>query len=103
LLLFLTSTTTRVVRYYRDELIALVILWVLWLGGAAAASNRYDGIEGCHSIAGCRYLDAILAFAWMGWIVLTALIGIASWISWRYGLTTELHVRSARAVVTPKA
>ncbi|KAJ8073878.1 hypothetical protein PM082_012156 [Marasmius tenuissimus] len=105
LLLYFTSTSNRLIRFYRDELIALVILWLLWLGGAAAASDIF---RGCSVVGdrffGCRYTSAILAFAWLGWITLTALLGVSAYIGWKHGgLTTELHGRNSSRTTTTSA
>ncbi|KAF5365138.1 hypothetical protein D9757_012617 [Collybiopsis confluens] len=54
-------------RMYGDELIGLTMLWLLWIGGAAAASQ----------FQACQLLSALEAFAWLGWLVLSGIIAIS--------------------------
>jgi hypothetical protein len=58
------------------EIIVDVVLWLFWLGGAAAASHIWSDIHWCQMYKPCRILSALLAFAWLGWIVLTVLLVI---------------------------
>ncbi|KIK55912.1 hypothetical protein GYMLUDRAFT_47504 [Collybiopsis luxurians FD-317 M1] len=64
-------------RMYGDELIGLAILWFLWIGGAAAASNLWGDLSFCQQFQACQILSALEAFAWLGWLVLTAMIIIS--------------------------
>ncbi|KAJ8085527.1 hypothetical protein PM082_004345 [Marasmius tenuissimus] len=102
LYLYFRDTLNPYIRTYRAELIALMILWLLWLGGAAAASSIWGGLEWCQQFEPCRVLSALLAFAWLGWITLTAIIAVSSRVSWEHGgLTTTLHGRSSSRAAGP--
>jgi hypothetical protein len=86
-----------VIHTFGVECIALSMLWMMWLIGASIATvrNLYflrepysDGRNGkrtqtfwgnlgwCHEYSPCRLLSALVAFAWIGWIPLLALLGI---------------------------
>ncbi|KAG7098177.1 hypothetical protein E1B28_000145 [Marasmius oreades] len=99
LFLFFRDTVNPIVRFYLHEIIALLVLWILWLGGAAAASSVFSGVEFCPRFEQCSLLSAILAFAWLGWITLTAIVAVSAWVSRQHGgLGTTLHGRgSSRA------
>jgi len=57
------------------ELVGLTILWIMWLVGAAVATSIWPNLPSfCSHFKACRLLDAMLAFAWMGWIVITGLM-----------------------------
>ncbi|KIO28689.1 hypothetical protein M407DRAFT_242901 [Tulasnella calospora MUT 4182] len=55
------------------ELIVLSVLWMFWVGGAGAASTVWPSLSWCHHPQ-CRLLEAIMAFAWLGWIINTVLL-----------------------------
>lgn len=58
-----------------QELLGLFILNVLWLVGAAISTNIWPNLPSfCANFQACRILTAMLAFAWMGWIMLTTLV-----------------------------
>ncbi|KAF5362651.1 hypothetical protein D9758_009611 [Tetrapyrgos nigripes] len=81
-------TEAPVIRLFRDEIIVLTILWLFWLGGTAAATQFEP----------CRVLSALLAFAWLGFITLTFLIGVSCRMSYvRGGLTEPLPVNGSRS------
>jgi len=59
------------------EIICLFVLWLFYVGGAGALSNIlpnvwYNGAWCAYSQ--CNLLQAILAFAWLGWITITFLL-----------------------------
>lgn len=57
------------------ELTGLVVLWIFWLVGAAVATSIWPNLPSiCSQFQACRLLDAMLAFAWLGWLTLTALV-----------------------------
>lgn len=79
------------------ELLGLFILWVMWLVGAAIATvsaNEFAHIcvaflylvyshpqsiwpnlpSICSQFSACNLLDAMLAFAWLGWLTIFALV-----------------------------
>ncbi|KIK53434.1 hypothetical protein GYMLUDRAFT_49325 [Collybiopsis luxurians FD-317 M1] len=74
---FIENIKFHYIRLYWQEFIGLVILWFLWIGGAAAASSIFGDLENCQHFESCRILSALLAFAWLGWIVLTVIIIIS--------------------------
>ncbi|PBK83953.1 hypothetical protein ARMGADRAFT_622942 [Armillaria gallica] len=59
------------------ELLIIAILWVMWLVGAVDTTNRLiPGRNWCSNALGskqCNILTTILAFAWIGWSLLTIL------------------------------
>ncbi|KAF9450764.1 hypothetical protein P691DRAFT_725466 [Macrolepiota fuliginosa MF-IS2] len=62
------------VTTFLGEIVALAILWLFWLVGAAVASSIWGDLSFCQQLSQCRLLTAMLAFAWLGWITLTALL-----------------------------
>ncbi|KAF9255297.1 hypothetical protein L218DRAFT_1036180 [Marasmius fiardii PR-910] len=84
-LMYFTTVTPLFPRLYRDEIIFLVVLWLLWLGGAAATSAGFMGIDRCQALEACRLLSALLAFSWLGWITLTVLLIVSPLASRRTG------------------
>ncbi|KAH8823699.1 hypothetical protein DL96DRAFT_235045 [Flagelloscypha sp. PMI_526] len=58
---------------FRGEFIGLFILWLMWLVGAAYSSHLWGNLKSCWSYKACRILTALVAFSWIGWIVLTLL------------------------------
>ncbi|KAK0532733.1 hypothetical protein OC834_002497 [Tilletia horrida] len=56
----------------------LAVLFLLWLGGAAAFSSGFNdyNLSRCN-IGECGVSKATVAFAWLGWITLLALLVIA--------------------------
>ncbi|KAJ7595065.1 hypothetical protein C8J56DRAFT_738633, partial [Mycena floridula] len=69
---------------YRFEPVALFILWMLWIAGVAVSTVghltsfifvMWGNLEFCQEFETCRILSAMVGFAWIGWVVLTALCG----------------------------
>ncbi|KAF8582439.1 hypothetical protein K439DRAFT_152591 [Ramaria rubella] len=56
------------------ELAVAGVLWILWLGSTAAATNVWPNLSFCVQFRACTNLQAMIAFAWLGWIALTVLI-----------------------------
>lgn len=57
------------------ELTGLFVLWILWLVGAAVATSIWPNLPSfCSQFSACRLLTAMVAFAWLGWLTLTALM-----------------------------
>ncbi|KIM20485.1 hypothetical protein M408DRAFT_307690 [Serendipita vermifera MAFF 305830] len=56
------------------EVGGLVLLWLLWIGGAAAASTVWPDLSWCTQYQPCVLLQALMGFAWLGWLTLTALL-----------------------------
>ncbi|KAF9043861.1 hypothetical protein BDZ89DRAFT_1109293 [Hymenopellis radicata] len=85
----------RLSRRLGFEGLVLFILWVLWLVGAAYTTNRIlPGRNYCRSISGkqCSTLTAIVAFAWIGFGLLTIL-----------AILCLLHLQSAQTIDTSNA
>ncbi|KAH6873972.1 hypothetical protein BKA70DRAFT_1129458 [Coprinopsis sp. MPI-PUGE-AT-0042] len=91
----------RWVSRFREELVGLGILWLFWMVGTAIATVRihtstprstpssvprltliypyspiWPNLSWCSSFSPCQVLSALLAFCWLGWIALTALLVI---------------------------
>ncbi|TEB06453.1 hypothetical protein FA13DRAFT_1742944 [Coprinellus micaceus] len=66
----------RYISKFRDEMIGLGFLWLFWMVGTGIATSTWVNIAWCQHINACRVLSALLAFAWLGWIALTALLAI---------------------------
>jgi len=60
----------RLISRFRGELIGLLVLFVLWLVGAAIATSYWGNLHWCWIYRPCRILTALLAFAWIGWITI---------------------------------
>ncbi|KZT21816.1 hypothetical protein NEOLEDRAFT_1181362 [Neolentinus lepideus HHB14362 ss-1] len=60
----------RLISRFRGELIGLLVLFVLWLVGAAIATTYWGNLHWCWIYRPCRILTALLAFAWIGWITI---------------------------------
>ncbi|KAH6888238.1 hypothetical protein BKA70DRAFT_1121908 [Coprinopsis sp. MPI-PUGE-AT-0042] len=66
----------RWVSRFREELVGLGILWLFWMVGTAIATSIWPNLSWCSSFSPCQVLSALLAFCWLGWIALTALLVI---------------------------
>jgi len=66
------------VTSFASELLGLFVLFVLWLVGAAIATTVWGNLKWCWVYEPCRLLTALVAFAWMGWIVLFALLLVSA-------------------------
>ncbi|TBU25888.1 hypothetical protein BD311DRAFT_668722 [Dichomitus squalens] len=69
----ITSTASRNLL----ELSGLAVLWLLWLVGCVVSTSIWPNLTFCYQFEPCRILTAMMAFAWLGWIVLVGLIVIA--------------------------
>lgn len=99
------------------EVAALFVLWMFWLGGTAAATNIWsaDLLARCVRFSQCRLLQALLAFAWLGWITLTVLLAgtlyfaaqerawrshmNGSWADRTFVLSRKMHTEGSASVV----
>ncbi|KAF5393258.1 hypothetical protein D9757_000768 [Collybiopsis confluens] len=66
----------RIITTFRGELIGLFVLWVMVLVGAAIATTFWGNLSFCQSFEACRLLTALVAFAWMSFIILTLIFGV---------------------------
>jgi len=86
----------RFITTFLGEIIALIILWFFWIVGTGIATvcviffhliagsidywnsiqskSSWQGLEGCQRFGPCQVLSALLGFAWLSWITLTALL-----------------------------
>ncbi|KAI5992839.1 hypothetical protein EDC04DRAFT_2586753 [Pisolithus marmoratus] len=72
----------RLINTFAAELIGLFVLFLLWIVGAAIATRtgnppdpdtHWGNLSSCWNYASCRVLTAMLAFAWVSWVVVLAL------------------------------
>ncbi|TFY61810.1 hypothetical protein EVG20_g6916 [Dentipellis fragilis] len=61
------------VHTFTSELVGLFVLFVFWLVGAAISTSIWGNLTWCRQFMQCRLLTALVAFAWMGWIILFGL------------------------------
>ncbi|KAL1748117.1 hypothetical protein HDZ31DRAFT_30374 [Schizophyllum fasciatum] len=61
-------------RSFSHEFGVLLVLWILWLVGAAIATSHWTDLYSCWYEFSCRLLTAIVAIAWSGFGVLTLLL-----------------------------
>ncbi|TFK37283.1 hypothetical protein BDQ12DRAFT_653179 [Crucibulum laeve] len=66
----------RFVSRFRDEIIGLAILWLFWIIGAGIATSIWGDLSFCQEFRACRILTALVAFCWLGWIILTIILGV---------------------------
>ena len=66
----------RFVGRFMEEIIGLAILWLFWMVGTAVATSIWPNLTWCSGFSQCRNLAALVAFCWLGWLVLTALLVI---------------------------
>ncbi|KAF8060189.1 hypothetical protein FPV67DRAFT_1564444 [Lyophyllum atratum] len=84
----------RLVSTFRGELIGLGFLWLFWIVGAAISSSIWGNLSWCHQFEACRVLSALLAFAWLGWIVITMILVVSLLFSFaNKALLEPLHGR----------
>jgi len=58
------------------ELVGLSILWIFWIAGAGGATTPWGNLSWCQQFEACRVLSALVAFAWLGWLSITAVLGL---------------------------
>jgi len=76
---------------FLGEIIGLSVLWLFWIVGAAIASTMWGDLGRCET---CRILSALLAFSWLGWLVLSLLLGFSLLFSFaNKGFMEPLHGR----------
>jgi hypothetical protein len=107
---------------FLGEIIGLSVLWLFWIVGTAIATvsddslpvvgfaiipntypssshpqSMWGNIEWCQTSAtseACRILSALLAFSWLGWLVLSLLLGFSLLFSFaNKGFMDPLHGR----------
>lgn len=79
---------------FLGEIIGLSVLWLFWIVGTAIATSMWGNIELCQTFEACRILSALLAFSWLGWSVLSLLLGFSLLFSFaNKGFMDPLHGR----------
>jgi len=79
---------------FGGELIGLMVLFILWIVGAAIATQNWGDLKWCRIYTACRLLTAIVAFAWMSWIMTLFLTVSCIWYIVRNdGFTQPVHGR----------
>ncbi|KIJ13011.1 hypothetical protein PAXINDRAFT_81989 [Paxillus involutus ATCC 200175] len=67
----------RYINSFAAELIGLFIFFLLWVAGAAIATvnvnTHWGNLSSCWGFSECRVLTAMLAFAWLSWLIVFAL------------------------------
>ncbi|KAJ9479075.1 hypothetical protein PHBOTO_002548 [Pseudozyma hubeiensis] len=63
--------------------VAIFLTWIFYLAGAAALTDRTGGSFNCadkgYPFPYCNSTKALMAFAWIGWIILTLMLaGVAA-------------------------
>ncbi|GAA5986807.1 hypothetical protein JCM10908_000905 [Rhodotorula pacifica] len=63
----------------------LFVTWVFWLAGTASLASALGGSLDCGSYNGphCNQLNALEAFGWINWIIVTFMLVFAIWIGAR--------------------
>jgi len=56
------------------EVAGLGIFFVFWLVGVGVTTSYWGNLHDCHQYHACRLLTALVAFAWMGWIMIFLLL-----------------------------
>ena len=86
-----------IIHTFGVECIALSMLWMMWFIGTAIATvsnlhllresypdadvminlqTFWGNLGSCGDFSPCRVLTALVAFAWIGWIVMLVLLGL---------------------------
>ncbi|KAL0952058.1 hypothetical protein HGRIS_008696 [Hohenbuehelia grisea] len=74
LILFFHSATGSVMTSVASHLAFLILTWIIWTASAAAVTEMLGGGLNCSNqarFAYCGQLNALEAFAWMIWILVT--------------------------------
>ncbi|KAI0665547.1 hypothetical protein C8Q78DRAFT_986234 [Trametes maxima] len=77
------------------ELIGLLILFTLFLVGAAISSTLWGNLFWCHVYWQCRLLTVLVAFAWICWVLvfITVIVSVLFAVSNSLGWGRPLHGR----------
>ncbi|KAI0270451.1 hypothetical protein BC834DRAFT_1039217 [Gloeopeniophorella convolvens] len=69
-----TRRDYRLIHTFAAEVVGLFILFIMWLVGTAIATSFWGNLGWCHQFAPCRLLTALVAIAWVGWVLLFFLL-----------------------------
>ncbi|KAJ7510458.1 hypothetical protein B0H11DRAFT_1900763 [Mycena galericulata] len=64
-----------------SEILVLSALFVLYLVGAAIATQLWGNLSFCQEFRACRILTALVAFSWMSWIILLCLLAASFFVA----------------------
>lgn len=79
---------------FGGELIGLLLIFILWIVGAAIATENWGNLGWCHRYGACRLLTAIVAFTWMSWIMVFFLtLACLTYIIRHNGFSHPVHGR----------
>lgn len=75
------------------EVLSLGVLWFFWLGGSAAASGVWPAglLASCAGFSQCRVLQAMLAFAWLGFLTITVMLLGTIFVAVRFNAWNEYN------------
>ncbi|KIM89662.1 hypothetical protein PILCRDRAFT_192356 [Piloderma croceum F 1598] len=60
------------------ELAGLGLFFVFWIVGAGVATSLWGNLRFCHQYQACRILTTLVAFAWMGFIMIFILLVVST-------------------------
>jgi len=79
---------------FLGEVIGLSVLWLFWIVGASVASTMWGNLGWCQTFQACQILSTLVAFSWLGWLVLSLLLGFSLLFSFaNKGFMDPLHGR----------
>lgn len=70
------------------ELVVVVGLWLLFVGGAGAMASSFYAATSC-MLTVCRLANATQAFAWLTWCALTLLLAVVLFVA----ISVQVHSR----------
>jgi len=77
---------------FGGELVGLLFLFILWIVGAAIATQKWGSLGWCHVYSACRLLTALVAFTWISWIMTLFLTLSCLWFILRHdGFSQPVH------------
>ncbi|GAA5861076.1 hypothetical protein JCM3774_002184 [Rhodotorula dairenensis] len=81
---FLTAATNFLFSI-ASHVVWLFVTWVFWLAGTAALTSSLGGSLDCNVYLGphCGQLNALEAFGWICWVIVTFMLAFAVWIGAR--------------------
>ncbi|KAF8466804.1 hypothetical protein DFH94DRAFT_676220 [Russula ochroleuca] len=66
-----------VIHTFGVECIVLSMIWMMWFTGTAIATSFWGNLGWCQQYSPCRLLTGLVAIAWIGWVLLLLLLGVA--------------------------
>ena len=79
---------------FGGELVGLLFIFILWIVGAAIATQKWGKLGWCHIYSACRLLTALVAFTWVSWITSAFLTLSCLWHIIRHdGFSQPVHGR----------